>query len=258
MKRKAVLIESSNVTGETDLPGARVDVENWKNFLKSDLGGSWTDSEIVTLHKPLSAAVENELKLAADCYCFVAFSGHGTDGAVVLNPGYTSFPVSQLKPAVDRATVIVDSCRGITPAQRVSFIKTATAFANEAQTELVAKNALEEGRATVFASHDSIYNRSTNFSMRQNNWEKAIKDSAKGIVEMLSCAKGQGAGEDPSAGGYYTSLLLQSAAKWLERTTTSKVHSTKEAHDHAASLLPAQQTPEYRPSWLAFPFAVKA
>jgi hypothetical protein len=34
--------------------------------------------------------------------------------------------------------------------------------------------------------------------------------------------------------------------------------TTKDAHDFAAKLLPAQHTPEYAPLWLAYPFAVKA
>jgi hypothetical protein len=258
MNRKAVLVESSDVKNHNDLPGARVDVENWRNFLKSNLGGSWADSEIVTLRKPFSSDVTAAVKLPTDYYCFVAFSGHGREGSVVLNDYNTSFAISDFRPTTDRATVIIDSCRGVERAQRLSFIKTATAFANESRTELVAKNALEEGRATIFASLDNIYNRAENLSLRQNRWEKALRDSAKGTVEMLSCAKGQGAGEDPAAGGYYTSLLLQSAAKWLETNSTAKIHTTKEAHDHAASLLPPQQTPEYRPLGLAFPFAVKA
>lgn len=75
---------------------------------------------------------------------------------------------------------------------------------------------------------------------------------------MLACSKGQGAGENPSAGGYYTSLLMQSAIDWNGQRSAYQIHSTKEAHDYAARFLPPQQTPEYSPLSLAFPFAVKA
>ena len=68
MKRKAILIESSDVKGHTDLPGARVDIANWELFLRSDYGGGWTDSEIVILRKPFSADVEKALDQPADCY----------------------------------------------------------------------------------------------------------------------------------------------------------------------------------------------
>ena len=46
MNRKAILIEASDVRGLKDLPGARVDIKNWKGYLKSLLGGTWTDTEI--------------------------------------------------------------------------------------------------------------------------------------------------------------------------------------------------------------------
>src|SRR2546423_6424093 len=108
MKRKAILIESSNVKGHTDLPGARVDIENWKNFLKSDLGGVWEDSEIVSLSKPYSADVERELKVDYDCYCFVAFSGHGNEGSVLLNEQWDKgFPIASLNPKSSQGTLVV-------------------------------------------------------------------------------------------------------------------------------------------------------
>jgi Caspase domain len=257
MKRKAILIESSKVNGYRDLPGARVDVENWKNFLQSDLGGLWAASEIVTLSHPYSADVALELKVDSDCYCFVAFSGHGAEGVIALNDAYKEFPITKLKPSVEKATVIIDSCRGISETQNFSFGKKAVVImANESTGAHVALNALK-GHATQFASADTIYNRATRAATRSATWEFALKNSVNGIVEMFSCAKGQEADEDPLAGGFYTSLLLQSAENWQKLSTGGKIHTTKEAHDYAAPLLPPQQTPEYRPSWLAFPFAVK-
>ena len=74
---------------------------------------------------------------------------------------------------------------------------------------------------------------------------------------MLACSKGEAASENPSAGGYYTSLLLQSAQVWEGHEISPATHSTKDAHDYAARKLPSQQNPEYSPSWLVFPFAVK-
>ncbi len=45
IKRVAIIIESSNVQGLADLPGARIDAANWRAFLMSDLGGAWNDHE---------------------------------------------------------------------------------------------------------------------------------------------------------------------------------------------------------------------
>ena len=88
------------------------------------------------------------------------------------------------------------------------------------------------------------------------NWEKGFSNST-GVVQMLACAKGQGAEEDPEAGGYYTSLLMAGAELWDNRATVITTYSTREAHDYAAENLSSQQTPEYSPSWVAYPFAAK-
>lgn len=261
MKRKAILIESSNVAGQTELPGARVDVENWKNFLRSDLGGAWNDSEIITLHKPVSLELAQYLKTDADCYCFVAFSGHGCDGHVVLNESWVNegFPIISLRPKGNKGTLIVDSCRGLSEAINFSF-DAKMAFSNSSG-HAVALNA-RRGQPTIFASSQELnervlLNRAGAVIKPRQKWEEALNTSSNGIVEMLACSKGEGAGEDPSAGGYYTSLLLQSADIWQESGTTTTIHSTKDAHDYAANKLAVQQKPEYNPPWLKYPFAVK-
>jgi hypothetical protein len=257
MTRKAILIESSNVKGQTDLPGARIDVENWKSFLKSDLGGAWSDSEIVTLSKPWSSQVEEALKVSTDCYCFVAFSGHGRNGSVVLNDHNDSFSVSSFKPKANRATLIVDACRGVADAVAL-LANLKVAMVNESIIKAVAVEALQ-GRSTVFcnAPDEYLMNRLLSTSNHRAEWEKSLNAASGGTVEMLACSKGQAAGENPSAGGYYTSLLMQSAELWNKRIIKALIHSTKDAHDYAASKLPVQQTPEYTPSSLAFPFAVR-
>lgn len=259
MKRKAILIEASNVIGHTDLPGARVDIANWNDFLKSNLGGVWESSEIVILRKPSSGDVEQHLKVDSDCYCFVAFSGHGSEGSVLLNEHWSDkgFPINGMKPKSSQGTLIVDSCRGFAEAARYSEI-TKVALAN-ASGRAVALNA-SMGRSVEFAeaneiSERLILNRAGLISRHRQYWEDALKKSPNGVVEMLACSKGQAAAESPTSGGYYTSLLLQSADLW-QRIMAERIHTTKNAHDYAVGKLPVQQTPEYRPSHLAFPFAV--
>jgi hypothetical protein len=250
MKRKAVLIESSNVKGQKEIPGARVDVQNWKAFLKSDLGGAWTDAEIVVLAKPFSEDVARELKVDSDSYCFVAFSGHGCEGSVVLNDYWSNWPVSSLKPTSKRGTVIIDACRGVAEARKISI-------ANERM--IRAYDAGRLGEATLNASNaaEVALNRLSITGKHLLRWNNSMDSSSAGIVEMLGCSKGEGAAEDPFAGGYYTSLLVQSAELWEETKSTARIQTTKEAHDYAAHELPVQQKPEYSPLWLAFPFAVK-
>jgi hypothetical protein len=257
MTRKAILIESSNVKDQTDLPGARVDILNWKSFLNSELGGSWLDSELEILNKPFPSQVDNALKVATDCYCFVAFSGHGCNGSVLLNEYYHNHPISALKPKSERGTLIVDACRGVADPVAL-FANVKVAMLNASLTKSVAVEALQ-GRSTVFCSAmdtSRILNRIQRTASNRSRWDSALNASLRGVVEMLACAKGQAAGENPSAGGYYTSLLMQSAELWDQRTIQPSTHSTKDAHDYAAAKLPSQQTPEYSPSWIDFLFAV--
>ena len=78
MKRQAILIESSQIVGQPDLPGAKVDVDNWSAFLQSDEGGAWRGDEIAIFRKPSWTALQARLALEATTdYVFVTFSGHG-------------------------------------------------------------------------------------------------------------------------------------------------------------------------------------
>src|ERR1700674_1034753 len=199
MKRKAILIESSNVSGQTDLPGARVDVDNWGLFLRSDLGGDWKDAEILLMHKPLSKDVKSELDVPSDCYCFVAFSGHGCEGSGVLNEGYTDFPGADLKPKGDRGTLVIDSCRGEHEGRKY-------VFANQSSS-MISFNARFGDTMALYESKSEITKAAEAVNRSFLNWIKALKNSSTGVVQMQSCAQGQAASEDPTSGGYYTSLF---------------------------------------------------
>lgn len=251
MSRIAIIIESSNVIGETDLPGARVDQQNWFNFLTSELGGSWNESDIILLNKPFSRDVEMLLDKNKNKYCFVAFSGHGEEGHIALNDHYNRCPVTKLKPQGDKGTLIIDSCRGIDTSGVRNFSSAKLLYLAEASQgrQVIANSA--RGQVTKFASlwENKRLNHIT-------AWLLALHQSGKGVVEMQACSTGESAGEDPNAGGYYTSLLLQSADLWDKAGGIGSIHTTKAAHEHAAAHLPPQQNPEYSPTNLAYPFAV--
>ena len=244
MNRKAILIEASNVKGETLLPGAKKDVDNWKAFLKSPLGGFWAEEEITVLTKPSSFSVSLLLGMftESDRYCFVAFSGHGTNGNVVLNDTEKSVSYATLTPRSGKGTLIIDSCRGA--ANAVAFAKAGG----------VVRNSIYEG---AHSAPLSASNGMPSFSYK-DAWLTALKAAKSGKVTMLSCSEGQSANEDPSSGGYYTSLLMEGARKWEQITPKQvEIFTTKNAHDYAALKLPQQQKPEYKPPNLSFPFAVK-
>ena len=110
----------------------------------------------IPLNKPFSSDVEQCLKDHSDAYCFVAFSGHGCDGSVVLNDHRDNFPVGELKPKGKQGTLIIDSCRGVSEAINFSF-DAKLAFANESG-HAVALNA-RHGRSVIFASSSELSKR---------------------------------------------------------------------------------------------------
>ena len=241
--------------GHSELPGARVDIKNWVNFLKSDMGGAWENSEIVSLSKPSSSQVKSELNVVSDCYCFVAFSGHGSNGSILLNDNWTNgYPIESLKPSSRQGTLIVDACRGVEEAVNFSFGE--IAVANESRVRSVELSAARHGYVMASDYYRSMQKLGELKSRHYSNWESALNGSLRGIVTMLACSKGQAAGEDPDAGGLYTSQLLNSVVEWQKKVAEG-IHTTKDAHDYAARNLPRQQTPEYSPLSLTFPFAVK-
>jgi Caspase domain len=257
MKRKAVLIESSRVKDHKALPGALVDVANWISFLQSDLGGAWRESEIATLSHPSLSQVENELSNDKGDYCFVAYSGHGREGNVFLNDYWVDqngLAISNLKPKTARGTLIIDSCRGVEAAKFIKF--SAVNEGRKVASESYYGRSVQFASANEIEAHEILEHAGIKPTAKQR-WETSLSGSPEGIVEMLACSEGQGAEEDPIAGGYYTSLLLQSADLWLRGGPNSNIHTTREAHYYAASKLPPQQIPEYKPLWLHFPFAVK-
>ena len=77
MNRK-VLIISNPGKGENYCEGVNKDVENYKAFFTSALGGGWYMNEIKHLHCPNQYSVTAELDLMKDVdYSIVIFCGHG-------------------------------------------------------------------------------------------------------------------------------------------------------------------------------------
>lgn len=245
MKRFAILIESSDVKGQTFLNGAKLDVANLDRYLKSSLGGDWDSSEIAKLNKPSSKAVSNLLMLHKDDYCFVAFSGHGfvdiRSGAtkVCLNDDEQSVDISVLKPKGAKGVLLVDACRG----EEGDVVITM-----ESRKSSIALSYLIDSVSGVMSS--------------SNLWFRKLSLCPSGIVVMYSCSKGEGADEDPNVGGLFTTALMGVAKKWSNNAVRNQDwYSTKEAYDDVVKYLIAaalQQHPQYIPPDLAFPWAVRS
>lgn len=257
MRRKAIIIESSRIQGESYLPGAVVDASNWKDFLKSDLGGNWLDGEIEPHSNPMGITIRRLIREAASGdYTFVVFSGHGAEGTVALNDSERKFPIADLMPTSTKGTLILDTCRGSDGGQRYSFPSMATKSAAVAL-------ANSESRSVMLAMNESVRNFSNvqNVITSRSLWNRYLQKAATGNAKMQSCSKGQSAGEDPNSGGYYTSLLMQSAKQWHQSASSMEQHTTYDAHRYAHRMMPNKQIPEYTTNptspFVQFPFAVK-
>ena len=257
MQRKAIIIESSNIKGESYLPGAAVDASNWKNFLSSDLGGNWLESEIESYSNPSSITIQRLLRDAASGdYTFVVFSGHGAEGTVCLNDYEHNSPIAGLTPLSTKGTLILDTCRGSDGGERYSFPSMATKSAYVAL-------ANSESRSVMTAMNERVENFSNiqDIISPRSLWHGYLEKASIGKVKMQSCAKGQSAGEDVNSGGYYTSLLMQSANKWYSLAKSMEQHTTHDAHSYARDNMPNKQRPEYTSSPVSafreFPFAIK-
>jgi hypothetical protein len=257
MRRKAIIIESAKIQGERYLPGAEVDATNWKNFLKSDLGGNWLDSEIEPHTNPSGITIRRLIREAASGdYTFVVFSGHGAEGTVALNDTERRFPIADLTPQSTKGTLILDTCRGSDGGERYSFPSMATKSAYVAL-------ANSESRSVMMAMNERVENFSNiqDIISPRSLWHGYLEKASIGKVKMQSCAKGQSAGEDVNSGGYYTSLLMQSANKWYSLAKSMEQHTTHHAHIYARDNMPNKQRPEYTSSPVStfreFPFAIK-
>lgn len=253
MNRCAIIIESSHVANQDDLPGARLDAQNWKDFLGSELGGAWENNEIHLLPHPDLEEVQAYIRTYRNDYVFLAFSGHGCEvgGHIYccLNDTEQHVDSESMMPLI--GTAVFDCCRG--------------------------KPDSDDGRMVVAAmdSRDSgLLNES--FAINNRQWQKLLRRQAirntflnnirvRGFgnsVRMYACAKGQGAEESPEAGGLYTSLLIDGAKernKSFLPGCMSNVYTTHDAHVYAKRemlTLAPQQTPEYYPDGLAYPFAI--
>ena len=247
MKRKALLIESSRLPGHPDLPGARVDIDNWKRFLLSLEGGAWELNEIDVLSHPTISGLEAKLAAeAATDYVFITFSGHGyylkgkdiEDSILCLN-AKDEIPVSRVNAGNPRSTLVVDTCR------KVVLVKSAA--------------------LTFMSANEALLNRALgNRDSYRKCFDDALQLGEKGIIRMFSCDLDEAAGESENTGGFYSSALVQCCVDWHNRAAAGKrqYYSTWNAHECAAAkttLREMQQHPKYAAGrrLTHFPMAVK-
>lgn len=246
MSRKAFLIESSQLNGEPDLPGARVDVTNLRMFLRSDEGGAWDDEEILTLRKPSWTFLQALLNAERTTdYVFMTFSGHGyhvkgkdLDESRICLTENDEVPVASINPGNPRCTFVIDACRQL--------------ILEKSLTEVIA--AKEMSRIAAYQDRQAY----------RRLFDATVAQGEKGIIRMFSCDIDEAAGESRLSGGYYTEALMKCCRDWDTATESGRrnYYSVWQAHSCAATRATHrafQQHPQYDGGRrnTCFPLAVK-
>lgn len=242
MTRRALIIGSPDVS----IPGAKKDIENYKNFFLSAMGGLWQQTEIVSLQSPSKQQVIAQIQaLKSVDYSVVVFAGHGghvtvnSPPIVVLQPN-VEISSSELRIGAPKHTLILDCCRVL---EREITVDSVLAKAQRFEHEL-----------------DPVECR--------KYFDKRISECGNGLVVLYACGFNETAGES-SQGGWYSTTLISAARDWENNSTvdTSKdyrIFSVIQAHDATIptvrSLSGNRQNParEQPRTTMYFPFAVIA
>lgn len=179
ISRKAVLIGDSGLTSNF-LPGVEVDIRNYRDYLKSPIGGSWQDSEIELLIGKSGKEVRDYISGLYNDYIFVAYSGHGgfkrsTTSTVIELKGLDYDESILVNTKCSWQLNILDTCRTIIKEQPL----------------IKGFSALNEAVRGV-TSDTSIY------------FFNAFDNLEKGLIKIYSAGIGESAGEKPNEGGLYT------------------------------------------------------
>jgi hypothetical protein len=240
MSRKAILIEASSIKGHDDLPGARVDVENYSSFLQSPIGGLWLPDEIEILRNPTRLLLKKTLLQAKIVdYAMVAFSGHGyhahgrtiDETRVCLNDNEEA-SVQELNPGNERCAIIADCCRKVT---EVLLEKRAWQFSVKAHVPAAA-----------------------NPAKCRRLFDLLVETAEKGPIYVYSCGLNEAAGDIPS----FSQALVEFGENWGENQSRSPSSlKLREAFDGATAIIQRprpQQHPHYDGGRRKdhFPFAV--
>lgn len=224
------------------LKGVDADLHHFESFLKSPIGGSWVDNEIVGLFKcPSENLIELFQSLCAD-FLLVYFSGHGHHNLYETNLAINdseSISVSQLVSLVNapKALIIIDTCR----------------------------KSLVDEYSSFSGPEDLCFKSTLNQPNSSEKYMQIISESSNGISIAYSCSVGE-ISKDSEVGGDYTYSLLKTSLEWYEKKNSESVLSINGANDLAQKYLifesnfdqyPQIVTIYNKEEKLNFPFAIK-
>ena len=257
MQRKAILIDSSNAVAGKPLPGAAQDMENWREFLKSDIGGMWEDDEFADIS---SCPKWDDVLAGINTFCvsdgepyylFIAFSGHGAydkyRNADVVSLNHDEvIPVDKLRCAVDAATknavIIIDACReekeyvSSTPindftSKGYDWNVVLESLARPSLAKPLFEGVSNSATANLLCNEEPEL-RSTYLKDVKESWKNSLDES--GPVLIQSCSKGEFANEQGC--GIFSRAVVEYARSWAHVHNLYDILNISEAFNGTCKL----------------------
>lgn len=200
MKRQALFIAN------LDAAGAQNDINNWKRFLRSGVGGAWREDEIRILTNPSKSFLEaylTKIRSAQNDFVIVVYAGHGgweRSTILEINPNGETINETTLKGLAPREILTLDCCR-------------ATGSISDILNESQPKMFSERARSIIRSRYDA-------------RMMAAIPQQ----VTLYACGVGECA-YCTSEGGYYTKNLLRQCASFPDMG----FRTINQAHNAAAT-----------------------
>ena len=263
-KRRALIFGNMGVKGDEGseyIEGVNIDLNNFNNYIRSDIGGAWMESEIISFrpNEINKTQLLDFIRAQGHVdYWLIFFSGHGSsdqngDDFLEVKPEALDDDwlcyISEIVEAVGttRMTLITDACRSYYPI-------------NESA---------ENSKIRYFSDGGHIPSL-TRFRHREiyNNALKELPSPSYYIAQ--SCTSLESSNDSGEYGGEYISALIEKAEglakvarvrKVMKRDTTPAVISLSSAHDAAVPVVVQKtfnaQHPTFRgPKSKRPPFAV--
>lgn len=248
MNRRALIISNPGETGAKNYcEGVLKDVDNYKRFLASPLGGYWAANVIEHLDRRTVKEVKAALlNIKSADYSLIVFCGHGeysdeTESTILELKKGEDLDSSDLRGVTGRQTLILDCCR------------------------VRAKTPLLEDRLFEAALAKSVQLDGERCRRLYNN---QINLCRPGNIVLNACSIDEEAGDDSEKGGYYSYNLIKFARKWAKELTSDAsdyaILSAPEAHELCKSIVTTKSNGTQHPqiekqrSGPYFPFAIVA
>lgn len=206
MIRKAIIIANNTGYGASKhLSGVDKDIVNYRNYLKSDIGGAWHDDmyigstlferDIKVLHNKTRAEIISSIKACAGDYSFVVFTGHGyidsKDGLTYACVKDGVLSENDLNTGLYRQTLIMDCCRQV---ETTTFGITGQRFEKGGVVNLM------EAQRTIINA--------------RQKFDNALSQSSLGQCRAYACEVDQTSGDNPASGGVFSTALMKVGIKF--------------------------------------------